>query len=101
MPVIFVMVPYFQKYELEGPNITGIALTSDLTLELDAVKAMMPKVKRVGVVEDPRYSQKFVEDAAHARQRQGADPGAAGARRARAASTRLLAAARRGRSTRW
>jgi putative ABC transport system substrate-binding protein len=64
VPVIFVMVPYFQKYELEGPNTTGIALTSDLNLELDAIKEMTRKVKRVGVVEDPRYSQKFVEDAA-------------------------------------
>ncbi len=64
VPIVFVMVPYFQKYELEGPNTTGIALTSDLNLELDAVKEMMSKVKRVGVVEDPRYSQKFVEEAA-------------------------------------
>lgn len=64
VPIVFVMVPYFQKYELEGTNITGIALTSDLSLELGAIKAMLPTVKRVGVVADPRYSQKFVEEAA-------------------------------------
>ena len=64
LPIVFVMVPYFQKYELEGANITGIALTSDLSLELGAIKAMLPAVKRVGVVADPRYSQKFVEEAA-------------------------------------
>ena len=63
IPIVFVMVPYFQKYELEGSNITGIALTSDLSLELGAIKAMLPAVKRVGVVEDPRYSQKFIEEA--------------------------------------
>ncbi len=64
VPIVFVMVPYFQKYELEGSNITGIALTSDLSLELGAIKAMLPQVKRVGVLADPRYSQKFIEDAA-------------------------------------
>ncbi len=64
VPVLFVMVPYFQKYELEGPNTTGVALTSDLTLELAALKAVMPQVKRVGVVMDPRYSGRFVEAAA-------------------------------------
>lgn len=41
VPIVFVMVPYFQKYELEGSNITGIALTSDLSLELGAIKAML------------------------------------------------------------
>ncbi len=64
VPIVFVMVPYFQKYELEGSNITGIALTSDLSLELGAIKAMLPLVKRVGVVGDPRYSQKFMDEAA-------------------------------------
>jgi putative ABC transport system substrate-binding protein len=64
IPIVFVMVPYFQKYELEGSNITGIALTSDLSLELGAIKAMLPSVKRVGVVADPRYSQKFIDEAA-------------------------------------
>ena len=63
VPIVFVMVPYFQKYELEGPNITGIALTSDLSLELGAIKAMLPAAKRIGVIEDPRYSQKFIEEA--------------------------------------
>ncbi len=64
VPIVFVMVPYFQKYELEGSNITGIALTSDLSLELAAVKAMLPQVKRVGVLADPRHSLKFIDEAA-------------------------------------
>jgi putative ABC transport system substrate-binding protein len=66
VPVVFVMVPYFQRYELEAPNVTGIALTSDLTPELGAVHALLPKAKRVGIVEDPRWSQKLVETAAQA-----------------------------------
>lgn len=71
VPVVFVMVPYFQKYELEGPNSTGVALTSDLSLELSALKATLPRVKRVGVVEDPRYSARYVEEAAQAARARG------------------------------
>lgn len=63
VPIVFAMVPYFEKYELEGPKITGIALTSDLSLELAALKALLPEAKRIGVVEDPRYSQKLIDGA--------------------------------------
>jgi putative tryptophan/tyrosine transport system substrate-binding protein len=63
VPVIFVMVPYYQRYELEGQNVTGVALTSDLALELDALKAMVSKVKKVGVPHDPRFSQAVIEAA--------------------------------------
>ncbi len=64
VPIVFAMVPYFQKYDLEGANTTGIALTSDLSLELTAARALLPRVKRVGVVVDPRYSRAFVDEAA-------------------------------------
>jgi putative ABC transport system substrate-binding protein len=66
IPVLFVMVPYFEKYGLEGPNVTGIALTSDYTPELGALKAMSPKVKRVGMLHDPRFSAKQVQAAQEA-----------------------------------
>ncbi len=66
IPVLFVMVPYFEKYGLEGPNVTGIALTSDYTPELGALKAMVPKAKRVGILHDPRFSAKQVQEAQQA-----------------------------------
>ncbi|MFO0596518.1 MAG: ABC transporter substrate binding protein [Myxococcaceae bacterium] len=71
VPVVFAMVPYYEKYELEGQNTTGIALTSDLSLELSALKAVQPKVKRVGVLEDPRYSKAFVDSASQAASARG------------------------------
>ncbi len=54
------MVPYYEKYGLEGPNVTGIALTSDFRPELAALKAASPSAKRVGVLHDPRYSAGLV-----------------------------------------
>ncbi len=64
-PVVFVLVPSHQKYELEAPNVTGIALTSDLSLELSLLAATK-KVKRVGIVADPRYSTQLLEDVGNA-----------------------------------
>jgi putative ABC transport system substrate-binding protein len=64
VPVLFVMVPYYQKYELDGQNVTGIALTSDLSIEFAALKATWPQARRVGVLADLRFSKKYLEDAA-------------------------------------
>lgn len=66
VPVLFAMVPYFERYGLEGPNVTGIALTSDFTPELGALKAMAPKAKRVGILHDPRFSARSVQSAQEA-----------------------------------
>lgn len=71
VPVLFAMVPYYEKYELEGQNTTGIALTSDLSLELSALRATLPKAKRVGVLQDPRYSKPLIDAAASAAQSRG------------------------------
>lgn len=71
VPIVFAMVPYFQKYDLEGANTTGIALTSDLSLELTAARALLPRVKRIGVVVDPRYSKAFVDEATQLAQSRG------------------------------
>lgn len=70
-PVLFTMVPYFEKYEIEGQNTTGIALTSDLSMELSALRAVQPKAKRIGVVNDPRFSKAMVESAASAASARG------------------------------
>lgn len=56
IPLLFAMVPYYERYGLEGQTVTGIALTNDFTPELAALKAALPGVRRVGVVHDPRYS---------------------------------------------
>ncbi|HYO73858.1 MAG TPA: ABC transporter substrate binding protein [Archangium sp.] len=63
VPVLFAMVPYYEKYGLEGPNITGIALTSDFRPELAALKSLAPSAKRVGILHDPRFSTGLVESA--------------------------------------
>ncbi|WP_375741735.1 ABC transporter substrate-binding protein [Corallococcus interemptor] len=63
VPVLFAMVPYHEKYGLEAPHVTGIALTSDFGPELAALKAVAPGAKRVGILHDPRSSAGAVAQA--------------------------------------
>jgi putative ABC transport system substrate-binding protein len=71
VPILFTMVPYYERYGLEGPNVTGISLTGDFSHELSALRALVPTVKRVGVLHDARYSQALMEAAQAAAQAQG------------------------------
>lgn len=63
IPVVFTMVPYYEKYDLEAPNVTGIALTNDLSVELATLAAISPSTRRVGILHDPRYSKALIHDA--------------------------------------
>jgi len=63
IPVVFCMVPYFEKYGLEGAHVTGIGMTSDLSVELTVLQSFGAAVRRVGILHDPRYSAKVMEQA--------------------------------------
>jgi len=61
VPLVFVMVPYLERYGLDGPRVTGISMTGDFSVELSALKATFPSGKRVGLLYDPRYSSALVD----------------------------------------
>ncbi len=71
VPVIFTMVPYYERYGLEAQNVTGIALTNDLSVELETLAAVSPKSRRVGILHDPRYSKALVAEASGAAAKAG------------------------------
>jgi putative ABC transport system substrate-binding protein len=63
IPVVFVLVPNHEKYGLSGPNITGIALTRPVKLQLETLRALAPRVKHVGVLYNPQLSQAMIDQA--------------------------------------
>lgn len=63
IPVVFTMVPYYEKYGLEAQNVTGIALTNDLSVELSTLAAISKNTRRVGILYDPRYSKAQIAQA--------------------------------------
>lgn len=65
-PLVFAMVPNYEKYGLEGQNVAGIALTRPAKAQLEALKALAPRVKRVATVFNPKFSKPVFESAAEA-----------------------------------
>lgn len=63
IPVVFAMVPYYEKYGLEAQNVTGIALTNDLSTELATLAAISKDTRRVGILYDPRHSKALIAQA--------------------------------------
>lgn len=53
-PVIFSMVLNPEKYALTVPNMIGISLEVPLTQQLDTLRAMLPRLKRIGLLYDPK-----------------------------------------------
>ncbi|MFN7131929.1 MAG: ABC transporter substrate-binding protein [Myxococcales bacterium] len=66
VPVVFALVPNYEKYGLEGKNVTGIALTRPSAAQLQTLKLLVPRAIRIGVVYTPRFSHSVVADAAAA-----------------------------------
>jgi putative ABC transport system substrate-binding protein len=62
-PLVHCMVPNVASYDLSGPLVTGVALEPPVKEQFAALKALVPSVKRVGVVFDPRHSGPKVREA--------------------------------------
>jgi putative ABC transport system substrate-binding protein len=71
IPIVFAMVPNYEKYGLEAKNVTGIALTRPLEDQLGAIRALAPAAKKVGVLYSPEYSQALIDQASAAAQKLG------------------------------
>ena len=70
VPVLFCMVPYYERYGLEGPKTTGIALTSDSRSSSPRCRACSA-ANRVGILHDPRYSSAVIAQAQKIAQKAG------------------------------
>jgi putative ABC transport system substrate-binding protein len=60
-PVVFVMVPNYEKYGLEAKNVTGIALTLPPKFQFQTLHALVSTAKRIGVVYSAAFSQPVID----------------------------------------
>jgi putative ABC transport system substrate-binding protein len=63
VPIVFAMVPNWEKYGLEAKNVTGVALQRPVRTQLETLKALAQGTRRVGVLYTPRYSKPIIEAA--------------------------------------
>ena len=63
VPVIYCMVLDPEKYDLKAPNLTGISLRIPVERQLSTIHALVPKLKRVGVLYDPEKTSPLIDEA--------------------------------------
>jgi putative ABC transport system substrate-binding protein len=63
VPVIFCMVLDPGKHDLKAPNMTGIRLEVPVERQFNAMRAVLPPLKRIGVLYDPEKTGGLVEEA--------------------------------------
>jgi len=61
-PIVFALVPQYEKYDLVAPNVTGIAYTSSLQMGMEGLRTLDKKARRLGVIYDPNHSASLVSD---------------------------------------
>ncbi len=59
--VLFALVPAHERYPLGGRTVAGISLTRPYRAQLEALRAVVPGLKKVAVVYDPRRSKAVVD----------------------------------------
>lgn len=63
IPVIFCMVLDPAKHDLKAPNMTGIRLDVPIERQFKTMRAVLPPVKRLGVLYDPEKTGDLVQEA--------------------------------------
>ena len=71
IPVIFCMVIYHERFNLRGPNITGISTEVPLEKQFMILKKIPGKNKNIGVLYDPANTEKIISKAFHVAKRSG------------------------------
>jgi len=71
IPVLFCMVPDPEKYDLSGANITGVSLNLPVATQLATLQTIAPRTRHVGVMYNPKYSRRIIEQAFEASDKLG------------------------------
>lgn len=62
-PLVYAMVINPEKYGLEGKNIIGIPLDVPAAEQFKVLKRILPSLRRIGIIYDPKRSGELVENA--------------------------------------
>lgn len=75
IPVVYCMVMYPEKLDLDKfrNKVTGVTLKVPINTQISTMKAIMPKVKTLGVVYDPMHSKAVIKEAREVSKRLGVD----------------------------
>jgi putative ABC transport system substrate-binding protein len=63
VPVVYCLVLDPEKYDLSAPNVSGISLEVPPAQQFSTMQAILPKLKRVGVLYDPSKTARLLQEA--------------------------------------
>jgi len=62
-PIVFALVLDPDSRDLKSPNVTGVRMEVPLPVQMEALKAIVPRVKKVGVLYNPKRSEALIQQA--------------------------------------
>ncbi len=65
-PTLFCLVLDPEAHGLPGPNMTGISMRVSPDAQLDSIRTMAPRAKRIGILYDPEHTGPIVTEARRA-----------------------------------
>ncbi len=71
IPVVFTVVLNPDRLNVSAPNITGVRLEISVEVQLKTIKAIVPNIKRIGVLYNPQNSMNIIERAKKVAQKLG------------------------------
>lgn len=71
VPVVYCLVLDPDKYDLSASNVSGISLEVPPAQQFSTMKAILPKLKRIGVLYDPSKSARLMQEATMVAKQQG------------------------------
>lgn len=66
IPILFTMIINPAKKGFVGDNISGISMDVPVSLQLKKLKTIIPTVKRIGIIYDPKNSDNIIKEAEQA-----------------------------------
>jgi putative tryptophan/tyrosine transport system substrate-binding protein len=60
IPIVFAMVLNPEAYDLKADNVTGISLAIPVRTQLKALRGILPRVKKIGVIYNPKKTSAII-----------------------------------------
>lgn len=71
IPVVFAMVVNPEREDLKADNVTGISLEIPVDVQLSALKSIVPKATKIGVIYNPKKMSEMVQAAMEVAEKKG------------------------------
>ena len=73
VPIIYAIVHNPERNGIEGPNVSGVQMDIPVGMEFEAIKSIIPNIRKLGALYNPRKSQDLIDSAKVAAEKLGVE----------------------------